>query len=275
MKKTLIVSVVLALVAIAPGSAGAQKGGPATAAVLDGGQGVLSPDGKTRYVTVSTGRQTTVSFIRTRGGMVYRWRVLRGYYGVPLVGLDGTTDGVSEDGRTLVLASPGGEATRFLLVDTKTTRMRKVVFPGIWSFDAISPDGSTLYLIQYTGLGTNPAYKVRAYDIAARRLFARAIVDSEIGERLMRGWALTRKTSANGRWAYTLYARERKAPFVHALDTVRRQAYCIDLPVDLTRDQQMELRLALRSDRMLHVRRGEASVATIDTRTFAVRDHGS
>ena len=89
----------------------------------------------------------------------------------------------------------------------------------------------------------------------------------------MRGWSVTRKTSSNGRWAYTLYARAKKEPFVHALDTVRRQAYCIDLPLDLTRPDQMSLRLALRADRMLEVRQGRDTVAAVDTRTLVVHRH--
>ena len=60
----------------------------------------------------------------------------------------------------------------------------------------------------------------------------------------MRGEPGTRATSADGRWAYTLYARQKHAPFVHALDTARRQAYCIDLPLDVGRAEQMTLRLA-------------------------------
>ena len=272
--KKLLVLVVAAFVVVGAASADAQKGGPATAAVLHGGHGVVSPDGKTRYVAVPTDRHTVVSFVRTRGGAVGRWRTLRGSYGVPLVGLDGTTDGVSRDGRTLVLASPGPQTTRFAVMDTVSTRVRDVTLRGAWSYDAISPDGSILYLIQYTGLGASPAYKVRAYDLAASRLFVRAIVDSDIGERLMRGWALTRRTSSDGRWAYTLYARAKREPFVHALDTVKRRAYCIDLPLDLTQDEQIALGLSLR-DGMLHVKRGNANVAAIDTKTLVVHDHGS
>lgn len=271
--KKLLVLVVAALAASGVATADAQKGGPATAGVLDGGQGVVSPDGKVRYVTVTTGRQTIVSFVRVAGGQVIRWRLVPGYFGVPLVGLDGTTDGISQDGRTLVLASPGADRTQFALVDTRTLKLRRISLRGTWSYDAISPDGSVLYLIQYSGIGASPAYKVRAYDVTARRLFARAIVDRDIGERLMRGWALTRKTSSDGRWAYTLYARQKHEPFVHALDTVRRQAYCIDVPLDLKHREQMTLRLSLRADRMLHIRQGRANVAAIDTRTFVVHTH--
>jgi hypothetical protein len=89
----------------------------------------------------------------------------------------------------------------------------------------------------------------------------------------MRGWSVTRKSSSDGRWAYTLHARAQEEPFVHALHTVRRQAYCIDLPLDLKRPQQMALRLALRADRMLEVRQGREIVAAIDTETFAVHRH--
>jgi hypothetical protein len=252
--------------------AAAQKGGPVT--VLTGGQGVVAPDGKVRYIALTTGRQTIVSFVRLPSGQVHQWRQLPGYFGVPVIALDGTTDGVSGDGRTLVLASPtGGDITQFAVIDTKTLKLRRMTFRGLWSYDAISPDGSVLYLIQYTEIGPSISYRVRAYDLAARRLLARPIVDSEIGERLMRGWSVTRKTSSDGRWAYTLYARAKKEPFVHALDTVRRQAYCIDLPLDLKRPAQMALRLGLRDDRMLEVRQGRDTVAALDTRTMTVHKH--
>lgn len=267
--KKLLVLAIAALAATGATSADAQKGGPAT--VLLGGQGVVSPDGKTRYVTLTTGRQTIVSFVRLPGGQVAQWRQVPGYFGIPVVGLDGTTDGISRDGRTLVLATPsGGTTTQFALVDTKTLRLRRISLRGTWSYDAISPDGAFLYLIQYKGVGSSPSYRVRAYDVAERRLLARAIVDAEIGQRLMRGWSVTRRASSDGRWAYTLYARAKKEPFVHALDTVKRRAYCIDLPLDLKRPEQMGLRLALRGDRMLQVRDGRTSVAVVDTRTFAV-----
>lgn len=147
-----------------------------------------------------------------------------------------------------------------------------MTFDGVWSYDAISPDGRMLYLIQYTETGPSITYRVRAYDLAARRLVARPIVDSEIGERLMRGWSVTRETSTDGRWAYTLYARAEKVPFVHALDTAHHRAYCIDLPLDLNRAEQMRLRLRLRGDR-LEVRKGTDTVAAMDTKSFVVHKH--
>jgi len=47
---------------------------------------------------------------------------------------------------------------------------------------------------------------------------------------LVKGWAVDRATSADGRWAYTLYANPGGYPFIHALDTVRGVAHCVGLP---------------------------------------------
>lgn len=270
-----IASLVVVLVTILATASGAhgQKGGPAQ--VLLGGQGVVSPDGKTRYVALSTGNQTIVSFVRVKSGHVLRWVQTPGYFGVPVIALDGTTEGVSRDGRKLVLATPsGGTSTQFALVDTKTLRISRVHFQGTWSYDAISPDGSLLYLIQYSGYGSAaPTYRVRAYDVAARRMLARPVVDPKNGERLMRGWSVTRKTTSDGRWAYTLYARAKGRPFVHVLDTTRRQALCVDLPLRLEQSRQMGLRLALHANRMLAVRDAGRTVATVDMRRFVVHKH--
>ena len=92
----------------------------------------------------------------------------------------------------------------------------------------------------------------------------------------MTGMPVTRAHGPGGVWAYTLYQKPGGLPFVHALDTARRQAYCIDLPLDLRRAAQMELRLRLRAGgRELVVRRVGAAVAVMDTKTFLVRGERS
>jgi hypothetical protein len=45
----------------------------------------------------------------------------------------------------------------------------------------------------------------------------------------MQGIPLRRTMSADGRFAYTLYDRPEGSPFIHALDTARGTAACIDL----------------------------------------------
>jgi hypothetical protein len=277
--KKLLVLVIAAFAATGAATADGQKGGPLT--VLNGGRGVVAPDGRIRYVALTTGNDMTlVSFVRVRGGQVLGWRQLRGYFGIPQVAQDGTTDGISRDGRTLVLASPAGAGsptatratTQFAMLDTKSLRLRRLTLPGTWAYDAISPDASVLYLVEYVNYGTRPTYRVRAYDVSARRLLSRPIVDGDIGERLMRGWAVTRATTHGGRWAYTLYARGSAKPFVHALDTTQRRAYCIDLPLDLKRAEQLSLRLRLQGER-LEIRRAGEAVASIDVGSFVVHSH--
>jgi hypothetical protein len=111
---------------------------------------------------------------------------------------------------------------------------------------------------------------VRPFDTPSGRLRA-AIVDRLEGEEEMGGAPATRVSSADGRWAYTLYARRGEVPFIHALDSAGRQAFCVDLPLRLGYDRQWALRLKLDERRTrLSASLGAARVATVDTRTWKV-----
>jgi hypothetical protein len=68
-------------------------------------------------------------------------------------------------------------------------------------------------------------------------------VDPREPDEDMRGYPITRASSPDGRWAYTLYDGAGKHPFVHALDTQGRTAACIDLDGLAGRDDLYELRL--------------------------------
>lgn len=58
---------------------------------------------------------------------------------------------------------------------------------------------------------------------------------------------------------------------MHALDTVQRRAYCIDLPLRLGQLEQMQLRLRFAdSGRQLVVRRAGRREAVVDTRSLEV-----
>ena len=140
---------------------------------------------------------------------------------------------------------------------------------GSWSYDAISPDGSLLYLVEHLSAGTNPRYRVRLFDLPAGRLLPDPIVDRIDDEVVMRGRPVTRAMSPDGRWAYTLYARLRGGPFVHALDTARREAVCVDLPLRLVEPKQWELRLRTEPGAVL-VLRGRDPVARIDARSLSL-----
>jgi hypothetical protein len=277
MKPLLALVIALALASAVAAVAAKGDGSPYTPGLVQGADGVVSPDHTIRFVTLATPKSTVVAAIRVRTGRVARSNVLRGFYGVPIVAWDNSTGGVSADGRTLVLGSYGplpGDAgvTRFAVIDTKTLRKsRLLALRGSWAYDAISPDGSRMFLIEYLAAGQNPHYRVRSLDVRTGRLDAEAIVDRREDEVLMRGQPVTRVVSSDGRWAYTLYARPKHGPFVHALDTVRVEAYCVDLPARLRQLEQMALRLRMRADGALEVRSRHARIALVDTKTLELR----
>jgi hypothetical protein len=288
MKRLAVTSLLLVMGAIATTAGAAADGGGPSPGVEWGWRGVVSPNGQVRYVAIPSSRDTVVAAVRVHGGRVLRWTSIPGTYGVPRVTLFGAPSGLSRDGKTLVLASqsaaPGHNLqTRFAVLNTRTLQLQPatslrarpvIILRGSFSFDAVSPDGSTLYLIQYTSAQDYNRYRVRAYDIAQEQLVPGAIVDKREPDEAMAGSPVDRATTAGGRWAYTLYARQGDAPFVHALDTVKREAYCIDLPLHMSQQRQMRLRLALHGATELRVHAGRKTVAVVDMEKLEARTVG-
>jgi hypothetical protein len=170
---------------------------------------------------------------------------VKGKWGLPRVTLNGDVGGSSADGRTLVLSedfNPTGGLQRqstFLVLGTHPLRVRTTVaLAGDFGFDALSPHGRTLYLIQHVSAENLGQYRVRAYDIVKKRLLTRVVADERQRDWNMSGYPVARAATRNGHWVYTLYSNPNNYPFVHALDTVTRTAVCIGIPWDWTADQQ-------------------------------------
>jgi MYXO-CTERM domain-containing protein len=244
-----------------------------------GGSGVVrearAPD---RIVALRAGRNTLVARVRREGGRVVHSRLLRGRFTIPAVALDGSASGLSGDGSTLVLINPRKRfpraQTTLTVLDGQRLRVQRVLtLRGDFSFDALSPDGASLYLIHYVSPRDPTRYAVRLYDLVAGRLRPGRIVDPREPDERMRGLPITRVASGDGRWHYTLYDGAGSYPFIHALDTVRRTAFCIDLDA-LARPaiDRYALRMTLAGDgSRLAVRDGAAPLAVVDTTTFRVR----
>lgn len=198
------------------------------------GQGVTH--GAVRYVPVSVypANRTDLVTISTVDGSAGQALQLPGQWGLPAIGSG--AEGLSRDGRTLVLGQVAIGVTspsKFLIVNPVRMKIvRTIVLRGYFSFDALSPNASRMYLIQYTHGKSQDLthYIVRGYDLRTNRLLPGKIADRSEDEGTMAGYALTRTTSAGGRWVYTLYQKPNGGAFVHALDTVAAAAYCIDLP---------------------------------------------
>jgi hypothetical protein len=97
---------------------------------------------------------------------------------------------------------------------------------------------------------------VRAYHVGERELLSEPIVDPSEPDEPMTGRPLTRATSRDGRWAYTLYDSPGH-PFVHALDTEEATARCIDLHALAGRDDLLAIRLTVGRDGTIEVRHAE------------------
>jgi hypothetical protein len=259
----LIVLAALALLALLPTTAAAD-GLPAVG--IDASP-LSAPRGELEYTTERAGRDTRLIESARYGGPL-RARRLDGSFSIPAVAYDGSPSGISADGRTLVLISPRTRyprrRTTFAVVDARRLSVKRLItLNGDFSFDAISPDGSVMYLIQYSRQNLSD-YAVRAYDLRARRLFRAPVVDPDEAGEPMTGAPVTRATSPDRRWAYTLY-NSSPHPFVHALDTERRTAVCIDL--DDFRRGTWGMTLELRGPTLSVVARANKVLARIDTRT--------
>jgi hypothetical protein len=226
-----------------------------------------------RYTAVPAHGNTVVTAIRRRGGQVIKTRFLRGRWYVPAAAYDGTTTGLPAIGSTLVLTAErsGYPAKHSEFVVLETGRLRPVEtirLRGDFSLDAVSPDGSRLYFIQVL---SSTRYQVRAYDYAHGKLLRDPVVDPTDKEAL-RGSPVSRSLSPDSRWAYTLYDGNSTHPFIHALDTVRGQAKCIDLDQLAGRQDLFDMRLKVAGGGTVLVRDGSGrAVLTVDPKTFAVQ----
>ena len=260
--------------ALVAGDATAAKGGPSPG-VSVGWDGTVDTASAVRYVALPSAKTTTVAAVRTSDGRVLRYATIRGAFGIPLVAFDGTAEGISSDGKTLVLADVGArqDETRFAVLSTKTLRLKNALtLPGLWAYDAVSPNGRMLYATQYLGTGANARYNVRSISLITGKPVGGAIIDRREPDEEMNGSPWARARSANGAWAYTLYAKPNGTGFVHALDTAKRRAFCVDLPWRTSVERLAAVRLSLaEGGRSLELaKRGGNRLAVVDTTTFKV-----
>jgi hypothetical protein len=270
MKRLLLVTLLM----LAPAGAAAADGGPSPGTV-SGWDGVLAPNGLVRYVALPSGRTTNVAVVRVHGGRVTSFASIPGAWGIPLVTQSGEAGGLSRDGRTLVLATwlaPDAKASRFVVLDTRRLRVKRVVtLRGSYSYDALSPDAKTMYLIQYTQGATAQRYRVRAYDLDGARLLAGAIADKRLWGDYMRGFPVSRTTTGDGGWVYTLYGKNDGTAFIHMLDARHRAAVCVNLPWRHVEQTIGLVRLSLVGGQLVLSQPAKGTLAMIDTTSFAVR----
>ena len=167
---------------------GVGRVGPAPPPVM--GEPGIPVAGGAHVVTIAgpNASSTRVWLVRDRGGKMIRKRVLTGKLGVPAVTFNGVAEGTWAKGRRLVLSSSvydDQRARRFTVIDTRTLRaVKTIVLRGAFAFDALSPDGRRLYLLQFPqGSNSGIRYVVRSLNMRTGQLEPGAIVDRDRARR--------------------------------------------------------------------------------------------
>ncbi len=213
--------------------------------------GLTSLNHQRLYTATAQHGQTRISVINTQNGTNIRTFTIPGTYSTAQWGYDNAL--VSTNGRWLALRELGmpSGTTTIAFADTQAGKLAKTInLPGDFTLDAVSPDGSRLYLLER--IANWPGhYNVMLYDLTQNQLNSSPIVDKTLPRDIMSGSALTRQMSSDGRIAYTLYSDpDSNIAFVHILplsgDFIG--ARCIDLPVGKSTALLRYYTLALSSD---------------------------
>jgi DNA-binding beta-propeller fold protein YncE len=161
-----------------------------------------------------------------------REQSIPGNWRLPTIGADPLPVGVSADGLTIVLveadAATKGVSRFAILSRTFDAKPTIVVLDGAFEYDALSPDGATLYVVEHLAGPPDGHYQVRAVDTARGILREGVVVDKTNLSEPMAGYPIAQLRRANG-FVFTLY-HGAEHPFIHALSTADGWALCIDLP---------------------------------------------
>jgi hypothetical protein len=171
-----------------------------------------------------------------------------GAWQLPTIGLDPVPVGRSLDGSTIALvergyggaADPTPGLSRFAILehalldrvqtaaDAPLRLARIVALPGDFEYDALSPDGRILYVVQHLEDAAGGRYQVRAVDVPTGVMRDAVIVDKANPDERMAGSPMAQLRRPDG-FVLTLY-RGPEHPFIHALMSAEAWALCIDLP---------------------------------------------
>ena len=241
--------------------------------------GVPSLDWSTLYTAEYGNGKTTVRAADVKTGQTLRQTKIQGEYDLTSVDMNGRPDGLSHNGRWLVLTqaytSASSTQSRLAVLDTAFAQPPKwIQLDGNFWFDAISDDGNALYLIERLSTGFPANYQVRLYDLAQGKLAPGPIADKTDTE-VMNGYRQSSVASPDGKWLYSLYLRGSQGPFIHALNLADRFAVCIDLPSEwgTMGEQELLWSLAMTPDgkTLYAVNAALGFVAQVDTAQLAVQ----
>jgi YVTN family beta-propeller protein len=258
------------------------------------GRAVASPDGSIFY-SLDGASPSTLRWIEAKTGRTITQIELAGSYSFTDERELGPS-GLSPNGRWLVLVGESAATSSFAIIDTGLLKLAAVAqVPGLFSYDAISDDGTSLYLVERITpeaarqIGAHPAYsyRVRVYDVPSAKLSETLVVDVKLAAQpigdsnaetrvdgIMSGIYQSSVPSRDGLWNFSFYYNPHRGPFIHVLHLNSRSAFCIlDLPiVSGGYEQRLGWSLALTpSGQTLYAANGALGiVSSVDATTLKV-----
>jgi DNA-binding beta-propeller fold protein YncE len=195
--------------------------------------GVPDASWATMVAATVTNGATTVKELEVQPEPPGRSQSIEGEWRLPTIGSDPLPVGVSADGQTIVLvaslADTGDATSRFAILSRAfDAKPRIVELSGSFEYDALSPDGATLYVVEHLATPPDGHYQVRAVDTATGTLREGVVVDKQNLNEPMAGYPIAQLRQSSG-FVFTLY-RGAEHPFIHALSSLDGWAICIDLP---------------------------------------------
>lgn len=184
----------------------------------------------------SNGATTVVRDLVVQPGFGGGSQIITGAWRLPTLGVDPIPVGVSADGSTIVLVEDGEagpasppKGSRFAILSRAFDHAPQFIeLPGSFEYDALSPDGSILYVVEHLPGPPEGHYQVRAVDRATGTLREGVVDDKNNVDEAMAGWPIAQVRRPDG-VVFTLY-RGAEHPFIHALSSIDSWALCIDLP---------------------------------------------
>jgi hypothetical protein len=216
--------------------------------------------GGTRLLTAEAATATTrLRLLDTASGATLEERALPAGFHLPALGPSQRPVAVAPGDRFAALEDtpPGAEAgtvatTHLAVVDLAAGgATRLMTLQGDFEVDALSSDGTQLYLIESLPPDASGKvdYRVRRVDVFTGALDPRVVVDKSDGEAAMTGLPLSRAFGSDPGWVLTVYGFGAHGPFVHALGVDVGIAFCVDLPSDTrVRDDSQQLLWSLVRD---------------------------
>jgi hypothetical protein len=234
--------------------------------------GTPASDWSRYYVVTQLTGSAQLKAINPASGQTIAQTAIPAGYALPNIAFQGPTAGLSPNGQWLALtkssspsgAGQGGGTTNFLVGSSALTDpFKSIHVKGDFVFDALSNDGTSLYLIQK--MKDPNHYQVRLYNVAAGELAPGAVVDKREPNEPMNGIRGDSVADPGGNYVYTVYIRD-AGPFIHALPLDEPIAWCVDLPPSTHAndiERQFHWALALGNGRIYAVNASLKTVAVV------------